>query len=775
MPSVAHPEVFVSATSDDLGTCRRNVKEALLTLGCMPVEQANFPPDARRVEDMLRARIEACDAVVHIAGELYGKEPSRGDGRARRRSYAQMEYEVARALGKPTYVFVCGSAFPYDAHAPEDEERRRLQEGHRARLTSADHVYTRVESREDLSARVHALQLRVEQLTRDLDHSRSRLALGVGAGLLLLVGLGGGVWWVGGRASRTEEHVARLEGELARQRRYLREVVDAALPPPPPLARADARASSIGTVVGSLVEVQSPPEAASLRDAQVYDRALDAAAEREGISSAEMRAQIALFAAAVRRAGPDADPEDQTLVLWSRAQAAVGTERVRLLGAAIAAFRSLLDVRTLRTAPEEWAKYQDNLGTALVYRAMVAGGTESARWLGEAVAAYRAALKVRTREALPQAWARTQSNLGNALQRQAEAADAADIAPLLGEAVAAYRSALEVYTREDLPHEWARTQDNLATALAHQAPLAAGRAEHVRLLGEAVAAYRAALEVRTHQTVPRDWASTQNNMANVLVSQARATGGAEGARLLAEAVVAFRATLEVSTREALPREWALTQNNLGIALRREAETKQGAERARLLGEAVAAYRLALEVRTRAATPQDWAATQNNIAVALRSQAEATEGPERARLLGEAVAACRAAFEVYTPATLPQDWAMVQKNLAKTLGAQADATEGTDRARLLGEAAAAWRAMLDVYTREAWPQDWAATEGNLALTLRAAADEVEGPDRVRLLTQAVDAMRSAMEVLAVDMASGESAKWTAWIAEAEARAAESRPR
>jgi hypothetical protein len=42
---------------------------------CAPVEQTNFPPDARSVREMLRARIAACQAVVHVAGVTFGAEP----------------------------------------------------------------------------------------------------------------------------------------------------------------------------------------------------------------------------------------------------------------------------------------------------------------------------------------------------------------------------------------------------------------------------------------------------------------------------------------------------------------------------------------------------------------------------------------------------------------------------------------------------------------------------------------------------------------------------
>jgi len=37
-----HAEVFISATTTDLGSYRGEVKNALLTLGIFPIEQSNF-------------------------------------------------------------------------------------------------------------------------------------------------------------------------------------------------------------------------------------------------------------------------------------------------------------------------------------------------------------------------------------------------------------------------------------------------------------------------------------------------------------------------------------------------------------------------------------------------------------------------------------------------------------------------------------------------------------------------------------------------------------
>src|SRR4029450_498409 len=79
-------------------------------------------------------------------------------------------------------------------------------------------------------------------------------------------------------------------------------------------------------------------------------------------------------------------------------------------------------------------------------------------------------------------------------------------------------------------------------------------------LEEAVTAYRAALQERTRERVPLDWAMTQSNLGYVLSILGRREPGT-GRR--GEAIAAFRAALKERTRERVPLDWAQTQNNLG--------------------------------------------------------------------------------------------------------------------------------------------------------------------------------------------------------------------
>ena len=58
MPKL-RPTVFVSATTQDLGSYREVVTSQLLTVGIFPVVQEYFPPDYRELVHFLRQQIEA--------------------------------------------------------------------------------------------------------------------------------------------------------------------------------------------------------------------------------------------------------------------------------------------------------------------------------------------------------------------------------------------------------------------------------------------------------------------------------------------------------------------------------------------------------------------------------------------------------------------------------------------------------------------------------------------------------------------------------------------
>ncbi|MFM7403320.1 MAG: hypothetical protein ACKO1N_04330 [Erythrobacter sp.] len=73
------------------------------------------------------------------------------------------------------------------------------------------------------------------------------------------------------------------------------------------------------------------------------------------------------------------------------------------------------------------------------------------------------------------------------------------------------------------------------------------------------------------------------------------SGGADGLALLADAVAAYRAALEVRTRDALPAQWAMTQVNLALAEEARGDLSNGAAQADHWRAAEAGALLALEV------------------------------------------------------------------------------------------------------------------------------------------------------------------------------------
>lgn len=167
-PRPPRTEVFISAASADLKGARARVQRAVNTIRCHGVYQEEFPPDYRRVEEMLRSLIEECDAVIHIAGVCYGSEPKNRPSEKPRRSYTQMEYDIAQELGRPLYVFVCAETFPYDPHSPEADDTAALQKAHREACLGRAEFRETVATTGELETRVSQLQEHLRRLERQI-------------------------------------------------------------------------------------------------------------------------------------------------------------------------------------------------------------------------------------------------------------------------------------------------------------------------------------------------------------------------------------------------------------------------------------------------------------------------------------------------------------------------------------------------------------------------------------------------------------------------------
>jgi hypothetical protein len=95
-----HAEVFISGTTRDLGSYRREIKEALLTLKIFPIEESNFELIYGPLVAMLRDLIGRCDVVIHLAGAKLLSDPwsTRGSVSNARADQAAKELGISRSL-----------------------------------------------------------------------------------------------------------------------------------------------------------------------------------------------------------------------------------------------------------------------------------------------------------------------------------------------------------------------------------------------------------------------------------------------------------------------------------------------------------------------------------------------------------------------------------------------------------------------------------------------------------------------------------------------------
>ncbi len=153
------PRIFVSSTTSDLGTFRVVVDSALIDKETLPISQAHFEADGRPVVDFLENKIASSDAVICLIGPSYGSEPNLREPHAPRRSYTQLEYDIARRLGKPIFVFLATSECSLELQTDEPAELRELQAIHIAQIRQADWRYMQFSSATDLDRQIRAMRL----------------------------------------------------------------------------------------------------------------------------------------------------------------------------------------------------------------------------------------------------------------------------------------------------------------------------------------------------------------------------------------------------------------------------------------------------------------------------------------------------------------------------------------------------------------------------------------------------------------------------------------
>ena len=132
------PTIFLSGVSDEFASFRDAVEVEVQKKGCFAENQSSFGVDYHTVEEMLRRRISDADAVIHIVGFRFGAEPK---DHKPRRSYTQMEYDIAHELKKPVYVFLSSDATVADTPGTDDSEAAALQLAHRQAVQDTNSLF----------------------------------------------------------------------------------------------------------------------------------------------------------------------------------------------------------------------------------------------------------------------------------------------------------------------------------------------------------------------------------------------------------------------------------------------------------------------------------------------------------------------------------------------------------------------------------------------------------------------------------------------------------
>ena len=165
--------IYISTGDDGVRSYVRELGAQFLRAVC----EFSFvdEPGPRHAEaaGAMRAKIAACDAVVHLVGNAFGPGPEEADDGGERRSFAQMEYDLAVELAKPLHVGLLEGDLA--GQSDESEALRLLQARHRAAITAAPRTVEIIGSRPELRIYLWSLAERLKG-TLEPDTNATRAA-----------------------------------------------------------------------------------------------------------------------------------------------------------------------------------------------------------------------------------------------------------------------------------------------------------------------------------------------------------------------------------------------------------------------------------------------------------------------------------------------------------------------------------------------------------------------------------------------------------------------
>ena len=121
---------FISGTLLDLVEQRRAIIDVCLELGIQPLTPETLADGPAPSADVIAEPLQASDLYILVVGFRYGFVPAGGNA-----SIVEMEYDLAKSMGKPTVVFMMSDQYPVSPRDLDIENAGRLMQ-FRERLRS---------------------------------------------------------------------------------------------------------------------------------------------------------------------------------------------------------------------------------------------------------------------------------------------------------------------------------------------------------------------------------------------------------------------------------------------------------------------------------------------------------------------------------------------------------------------------------------------------------------------------------------------------------------
>jgi hypothetical protein len=131
-------KIFLSSTTQDLAIYRQAIYDAIEDLeGYHCIRMENFGARDANAKDFDIRKIEECDLFVGILGYFHGSTPENEE-----QSYTEQEYDIAKVMGKPRFIFLSSAEVLMRADLIEPDEKRRRQQQFRQRIASERIIHT---------------------------------------------------------------------------------------------------------------------------------------------------------------------------------------------------------------------------------------------------------------------------------------------------------------------------------------------------------------------------------------------------------------------------------------------------------------------------------------------------------------------------------------------------------------------------------------------------------------------------------------------------------